>query len=695
MKLFAAVAFGCTLLTGISAQAQNVWTISRGAKASAATTQRLCGKAGCRHQVLQLDRDALDALLRGAPREGAAINSDGVNRAGGKGAGIKIPMPDGSFEEYSLLETEVLGAELAAKYPDIHSYLGKSATDPSSILRLDVSKLGASAILLKGKRVILIDPDGASQIVYEPVEGTAVRCNIGELKSNKGGVNLADAVKPDLTLPVPLAQLRVYRTALMLTSTYVEAADGTAAGAVAMATSNLNRVNAIYERDLNVRLKLVDTVVFVNAATQPFTVEDEANSIKVLEASQSILMQQVGADKFDVGEGFTGVGGGGVAAFTSVCNNDNKAQGSSLGVASVSPIHWLNLVAHEFGHQFGASHTFNAMDVAGCKASSRNQQTALEPGSGSTTMSYVGLCNSEASTQDLQPSEDLIFHSYNIKEMLDFVNDGAKATASCSIAPAGPKKNSAPIVKVGGADFFVPVRTAFYLDAQATDPDPEDADKLTFSWEQLDVGAASPGNEDEGTRPLFRAYMPVNHGRRYFPSLPWVLAGIDKLPELYDAKTNTGGEGASESKKFRLGEVVPTTDRTMRFRVTVRDNRPSDGVAAGSVGFGDSNVRVVATAGPFRVTSPKGGESWDAGSMQTITWDVANTTVAPLSTATVTIMLSADGGQSFNIIARGVPNDGKAAVTLPGDFRADKARIKIEAGNSVYFAVADGDVQIK
>ena len=52
---------------------------------------------------------------------------------------------------------------------------------------------------------------------------------------------------------------------------------------------------------------------------------------------------------------------------------------------------------------------------------------------------------------------------------------------------------------MGGADFFIPAKTAFYLDAQATDPDPEDADKLTFSWEQLDVGAPNPGNEDEST----------------------------------------------------------------------------------------------------------------------------------------------------------------------------------------------------
>lgn len=672
-------------------KASPVWTVDSSSKASAEMTRRLCGSPGCRNQVVHFDRNAMEAFLRTTPKESKGEASSGLSV-------LSVPMPDGSFEEFALVESEILAPALAARYPDIHTYRGSSVSDPSAVLRLDISNAGVHAIVLKDNRTFMIDPDGTrkweTHIAYEPLGGKPVQCDYGELAKVQRPTNRA-AAGQDLKLPIPLTQMRVYRTALMLTSTYVTEAGGTAAFAIAAATSQMNRVNALFERDLNVRLQLVDAVVYTNAATQPFPVEDEANSVKILEASQHILTQIIGVDKFDLGEGFTSAGGGGVAALGSVCDKDSKAAGSSLGVGLVTPIHWINLVAHEFGHQFGANHTFNARDVAGCKTTSYSPTTALEPGSGSTTMSYLGLCTSETSIQDLQPSEDLIFHSYSIKEILDFVNDGGKVSASCSVPAAGAKINTPPTVTVGASSFIIPARTAFYLDAQATDRDVEDAKNLTFSWEQLDLGAANPGNEDEGTRPLFRAYLPTETGRRYFPSLTWALAGVDKLPEFYEAKANSGGEGASESKRFRLGEVLPTTDRTMRFRVTVRDNRKADGVVAGTLGFGETTVRVVSAAGPFRVTSPKGGETWGIGSTQTVTWDVANTTEAPLSTATVRILISPDGGLSFNVLADSVPNTGSATVTLPAGLTLEKARIKVEAGNSVYFAFADGDLQIK
>ena len=135
-------------------------------------------------------------------------------------------------------------------------------------------------------------------------------------------------------------------------------------------------------------------------------------------------------------------------------------------------------------------------------------------------MSYVGLCNDATSTQDLQPQEDLIFHAYSIKEMLDVINGSANASASCAIDPTGAKTNTPPSLTLAGTDYTIPSRTPFVLDVTATDADPEDAGKLTYSWEQMNVGAANPTNEDEGTRPLFRSYMPVTSSKRFFPASP-------------------------------------------------------------------------------------------------------------------------------------------------------------------------------
>jgi uncharacterized protein (TIGR03437 family) len=173
-----------------------------------------------------------------------------------------------------------------------------------------------------------------------------------------------------------------------------------------------------------------------------------------------------------------------------------------------------------------------------------------------------------------------------------------------------------------------------------------------------------------------------------------VLAGTNNPPELYSASINSGAEGSGESKNFRVGEVLPTTDRTMKFRVSVRDNRKTDGATGGSIGFADVNVRSVAVAGPFQVKTPNGGESYTAGSTQTITWNVAGTSAAPIDTATVRISVSIDSGKTYTeVLADKAPNTGSASVTMPGS-ATKTARVRIEATNNIYYDVSDADFSI-
>jgi hypothetical protein len=73
---------------------------------------------------------------------------------------------------------------------------------------------------------------------------------------------------------------------------------------------------------------------------------------------------------------------------------------------------------------------------------------------------------------------------------------------------------------------------------------------------------------------------------------------------------------------------------------------------------------------------------------------MANTTLPPVSTTQVNILLSTDGGQTFpTVLAAGVPNDGSEVVSLP-DITTSTARIKVEPVGNIYFAISPGNFTI-
>ncbi len=128
----------------------------------------------------------------------------------------------------------------------------------------------------------------------------------------------------------------------------------------------------------------------------------------------------------------------------------------------------------------------------------------------------------------------------------------------------------------------------------------------------------------------------------------------------------------------------------MKFRVTARDNR----VGGGGVNTDDSVVTVVNTGAAFAVTSPNTAVSWAAGSTQTVTWNVAGTTAAPLNTSTVNIWLSTDGGLTFTqLLASNVDNDGSQDIVVPS-LSTTQARIRVEAYNSIYFDLSNANFSI-
>jgi hypothetical protein len=138
--------------------------------------------------------------------------------------------------------------------------------------------------------------------------------------------------------------------------------------------------------------------------------------------------------------------------------------------------------------------------------------------------------------------------------------------------------------------------------------------------------------------------------------------------------------------KLTIGETYPKTTRELNFRLIVRDGHK--GLARDSM-----RINVVDTNQAFAVIEPSAGTSWTDNS-HLVTWNVANTTSAPISCSKVNIQLSTNGGTSFDTdLVMGVDNDGSHEVSL-SQITSNNARIKLSCADNIFFAVNDGNFSI-
>ena len=356
-------------------------------------------------------------------------------------------------------------------------------------------------------------------------------------------------------------------------------------------------------------------------------------------------------------------GGGQAGGIGVVCIAGSKAQGETGLPNPVGDAYDIDFVAHEMGHQFGADHPFNG-EGSNCGGGNRNPGTAFEPGSGSTIMAYAGICGS---ADNLQANSDPYFHTGNYEEMQGFI-----ATLTCGTTAA--TGNTAPVVTAPAGGKTLPIGTPFKLTATATDAQ---GDPLTYSWEELDLGPAGSPTSPQATGqnvPLFRSFVPSASGTRYFPRLSNLL-------------NNTSV----------IGERLPTVSRALTFRCTARDQHSGSVGVIGGVDYSALvRLTVNAVAGPFIVTAPNTAVSWVGGAAQTVTWNVANTTAAPVSCATVNLRLSLDGGLTYpTTLATGVPNNGSAIVVAPSPSSTQtQARIMVEAADNYFFDISNANFTI-
>lgn len=604
------------------------------------------------YRALTVDLDGLHAQLAAAPAAAAAAAP----------ARVDLPMPDGTLQAFAVRRVDVMAPALAARYPQIRSYSAVAIGHPEVQARLDDSPLGFSAMIRGTEGVAMIQPvalgDGAQYIVFDRHDIGAseqpFRCGIDSSSARNAA---PIAAMPETSTG---ASIRTYRLAVAATGEYVAYFGGTVADGLAAVVQAVNRINGIYLTEFAVQFELVaseDQIIYTDPNTDPYTNDSPT---KMYSQNQKNIDNVIGSANYDFGHVFS-TEGGGLAGLGVVCVTNRKAQGVTGIPAPVGDAYWVDYVAHEMGHQMGADHSFNTTDGS-CKGN-RAASEAVEPGSGSTIMAYAGICG----PSDLQPHSDAYFSAASLTPIASVL---ATSGATCGSAVVS---TDIPPVVLPFPEHTIPAQTAFVLTGAATDID---GDALTYDWEEMDLGSASPPEGDDGSRPIFRSYNPTVSTQRIVPELARVLA--------HDPSIDVPPSGDIS------GESWAMTTRDLHFRLTVRDNH-ADG---GSTSSSDTIVHVTSAAGPFRVTAPAAGTSWSYGTMAAVNWNVANTTVAPVSCANVDILLSTDGGQTFpTTLASSVPNNGSASVSVPNS-PTTTARVEVLCHDNIFFDISAADFVI-
>jgi len=561
---------------------------------------------------------------------------------------INVMMADGTMDEFSIVRYQMMEPGLASRYDNIRTFHGLSTSNSVRRIRINYTVHGLRATITDENGQTYIDhlqrKDKNHKIIYKRNDFSSNEdwtCGFEGEKADIKEDRSSDSRSGDCVF-------RSYRFSMTATGEYsnyhgaFSAADSDLVLSAIVTT--VDRVNDVYEQDITMRLILIDNtddIFYYNPATDPFSTT--VNST-LLNQNQSNTDAVIGSGNYDLGHIVT-TGDGGIAQLGVPCSGSKARGATGRNVPEGDPFD-IDYVAHEIGHQLGGNHTQN-------NSCQRNESTAMEPGSASTIMGYAGICN-----PNVQNNSDAYFHAISVQEM-----NATMASVSCHEVIA--LSNVAPVVNAL-TNKSIPHSTPFVLDAIATDGD---GDALTYNWEQMDneVGPTMPPAGTNAQGPMFRSKFATLDSKRYFPNIAAVAAGTNDT-----------------------WEVLPTVNRNMDFRVTVRDNN----FAPGCTDEQDITIDVEGNAGPFLVTSQNTVTTWLESETVTITWDVANTDASPVSCNDVDILLSYDSGLTYNTtMISGTPNDGSAQVVVPLGVTTT-ARVMVKCSDNVFFDINDIDIII-
>jgi Metallo-peptidase family M12B Reprolysin-like/Secretion system C-terminal sorting domain len=612
-------------------------------------------------QIFELNINSLRDKLANAPHRSESKTTNGIL--------VNLPI-NNKIQTFEVYDAPVLDAVLQEQLPSVKSYIGRLVDNKNTTIRFSLSLKGFNAIILNNDNgtqyIDSFSKDNKYCLLYYKRD-IPTETNIVCLNTDEEGLEGFSDVNLDnfSSRNVNDGVLREFRLALACTQEYAafhifqlgltSATDEVKKDAILNIMNDvMTRVNAVYENELSLTMTIIPTNKNVIFLQDSFLSNNDISAL--IDQSQTWIDISIGSANYDIGH-MLSTSGSGLAQLFSPCTN-NKARAVSGGLSSIPQgTVFENTMMHEMGHQYGAFHTYNSSSCA----SPATSNSAYEPGGGTTIMSYAGICGSSS---NIQSEADNYFHQNSIDEMWLNLTVGNSTCAQNTAT-----NNSAPTANAG-SDFIVPISTPYRLEGVATDAD--GLESLTYTWEEFDLGpSVNAPNNFTSSGPIIRSFPPNTNNTRYVPRLEDYVNNVN-------SSTNW--------------EKMVLVNRDINFSLVVRDND----VSGGQIDVDFMTVTVDNSGGPFSVTSQSVNNLlFTGGTTQTITWNVANTNLAPFNSNSMNILLSTDGGLTYDtLLVSNTANDGTEDVILP-NINASSCRIMVESVDNIFYNINRKDFEIQ